>query len=158
VHALVATFPADTDVPPSEGAVRALTLVDRADAGIVSIALFESEEQARQAAAAAEAGTVETYDVATEQLRPGRPARYARVATHHGFPMRDVSPAPIAGLEGLAGWLMLIDRRSGKGLGILLFESEEALERGDAFVSEASPGTAGPASDVAFYDVGLARS
>jgi hypothetical protein len=35
-----------------------------------------------------------------------------------------------AGLEG-ANMLMLVDRMSGKGLGITLFESEEAMRRGD---------------------------
>lgn len=35
-----------------------------------------------------------------------------------------------AGLEG-AKVLMLVDRMSGKGLGITLFESEEAMRRGD---------------------------
>jgi hypothetical protein len=149
VQARVTTLPADTDrrilEKAVEGAVRSLALVRRDDGNVLSIALFDAE------AAACESG--EVYAVATEQLRPERRARYARVATHHGFPMRDVSPAPIAGLEGLAGWMMLIDRRSGKGLGILLFESEEALRRGDEFVSAADPGTAGPARHVELYDV-----
>ena len=34
-----------------------------------------------------------------------------------------------AGLEG-AKMLMLVDRRTGKGIGVTLFESEEAMERG----------------------------
>jgi hypothetical protein len=145
MHARVATFPAGTDVRPPEGATRALRLVHRDDGSVLSIALFDGEPTAEQ--------TGEVFAVATEQVRPDREARYARIGTHHGFPQRDVSPAPLVGLDGLAGWMMLIDRGSGKGLGILLFDSEEALQRGDAFVSAASPGTAGPTSSVEFYEV-----
>jgi hypothetical protein len=145
VHARVATLPAGTDVGPPEGAARTLTLVHRDDGSVLSIALFDGEPTAD--------ATGEVYAVATEQLRPGREARYARVGTHHGFPLRDVSAAPLVGLDGLAGWLMLIDRRSGTGLGILLFESEEALRRGDEVVSATDPGTAGPTSVVDFYEV-----
>ena len=35
-----------------------------------------------------------------------------------------------AGLEG-AKMLMLVNRETGKGLGVTLFESEEAMRRGD---------------------------
>jgi hypothetical protein len=145
MHARVATFPAGTDVRAPEGAARALVLVHRDDRSILSIALFDGEPTAGQ--------TGEVYAVATEQLRPERQARYARIGTHHGFPMRDVSPAPLVGLDGLAGWMMLIDRRSGTGLGILLFDSEETLRRGDELVSATDPGTAGPTSAVEFYEV-----
>jgi hypothetical protein len=145
MHARVATFPAGTDVRPPEGAARALTLVHRDDRSVLSIALFDGEP------AADDAG--EVYAVATEQVRPDRQARYARIGTHHGFPMRDVSPAPLVGLDGLAGWMMLIDRRSGNGLGVLLFDSEDTLRSGDELVSAVSPGTAGPTSSVEFYEV-----
>jgi hypothetical protein len=145
VHARVTTFPAGGDVEQPVGAQRSLVLVHREDGTILSIALFDGEPTADQ--------TGEVFAVATEQLRLDRQARYARVGTHHGFPMRDVSPSPLVGLDGLAGWMMLIDRRSGKGLGILLFESEDTLRRGDEFVSAADPGTAGPTSAVDFYDV-----
>jgi hypothetical protein len=143
--ARVATFAAGTDVGPPEGAARALTLVHRDDGRVLSIALFDGEPTADQSG--------EVYGVATEQIRPERQARYARVGIHHGFPMRDVSPAPLVGLDGLAGWMMLIDRRSGEGLGILLFESEDALRRGDEVVKATEPGTAGPTSAVDFYEV-----
>jgi hypothetical protein len=125
-------------------------LAHRDDGGVLSIALFDGEPTTDQ--------TGEVFAVATEQLRPEREARYARVSTHHGFPMRDVSPSPLVGLDGLAGWMMLIDRRSGKGLGILLFDSEDTLRRGDEFVSAADSGTAGPASAVDFYDVAFVGS
>jgi hypothetical protein len=149
VHARVEARSADTDrrvlEMPVEGAARSLALVHREDGSILRIGLFEDEPTAGQAD--------EVYAVATEELRAERQARYARVGTHHGFPLRDVSPAPLVGLDGLAGWMMLIDRRSGKGLGILLFDSEDALRRGDEFVGAADPGTAGPTSSVGLYDV-----
>ena len=145
MHARVATFPADADVPRPEGAARALTLVHRDDRSVLSIALFDGEPAADQSG--------EVYAVATEQLRPERQARYARIGRHHGFPLRDVSPAPLVGLDGLAGWMMLIDRRSGEGLGVLLFDSEDTLRRGDEVVRATDPGTAGPTSTVDFYEV-----
>jgi hypothetical protein len=145
VHARVTTLPAGGDVPPPAGASRSLVLLHREDGSILSIALFDGEPTEDQSG--------DVYAVATQQLRSERDARYARVGTHHGFPLRDVSPAPLVGLDGLAGWLMLIDRSSGTGLGILLFDSEDALRRGDEFVSAADPGTAGPTSAVDFYDV-----
>jgi hypothetical protein len=43
------------------------------------------------------------------------------------------------GLEG-AKMLMLVDRQSGKGIGITLFESEEAMRRGDEALNAMSPG------------------
>lgn len=144
MHARVATFPPGTDprtIGQAEDALRSLALVHRDTGSVLSIALVEGEPSGA------------AYAVATEEVRPGVQARYARVGTHHGFPRRDVSPAPLVGLDGLAGWLMLIDRNSGEGLGILLFDSEEALRRGDEFVAAADPGTAGPTSAVDFYDV-----
>jgi hypothetical protein len=141
VYARVVTFAPGGDAPRAEGAARTLTLVHRDDGRVLSISLFEGEP------------APDAYAVATEELRPGREARHARVGTHHGFPLRDVSPAPLVGLDGLAGWLMLIDRRSGDGLGILLFDSEDALRRGDEVVRATDPGTAGPTSSVDFYDV-----
>ena len=66
---------------------------------------------------------------------------YARVATFEGDPANvdeaistvrgDVeSGNPPPGLEG-AKMLMLVNRESGKGLGITLFESEEALKNSE---------------------------
>ena len=80
---------------------------------------------------------------------------YARVARHQGDPMRDVSPAPLVELEGVAGLMMLIDRRSGKGLGVVVFDSEEAMRRGDAAINEYGPGTAGETTSVEFYEVAV---
>ena len=161
MHARVATYSAGTDsrhlATSVEGATRSLVLVHRDDGSILSIAFFDDEEAAARGDAetgpTARPTAVVVYAVANDRVRPERQARCARVSTHEGHPMRDVSPSPLVGLEGLAGLTMLIDRRSGKGLGILLFESEAALEQGHEFVSAARPGTAGQTSAIEFYDV-----
>jgi hypothetical protein len=56
-------------------------------------------------------------------------------------------------LEG-ARLLMLVDRASGGMIGVTLFESEEALRRGDEAMN-AGPGNAGSRSGVEFYEVPL---
>jgi hypothetical protein len=88
---------------------------------------------------------------------------YARVATFEADPAKldesisrirsDVeSGSPRPGLEG-AKMLMLIDRETGKGLGITLFESEEAMQRGDQALNAMSPGEGAQRTSVAFYEV-----
>jgi hypothetical protein len=87
---------------------------------------------------------------------------YARVATFQGDPANvgqsidhvrsQVTADPPPGLEG-AKFLMLVDRASGKGLGITLFESEEARRRGDEALNQMNPGTGGARASVEFYDV-----
>lgn len=88
---------------------------------------------------------------------------YARVATFKGDPaMLDPaigrvraeveSDTPPPGLEG-AKMLMLIDRASGKGLGITLYESEEAMKRGDEALNAMDPGAGGSRTSVEFYEV-----
>jgi hypothetical protein len=57
-----------------------------------------------------------------------------------------------AGLEG-AKMLMLVNRESGKGLGITLFESEEAMRRGDEALDAMNPGTTERRTSVEFYEV-----
>ena len=66
---------------------------------------------------------------------------YARVATFESDPSKvddaiamvrsqvDSGETP-PGLEG-AKMLMLVNRETGKGVGVTLFESEEAMRRGD---------------------------
>jgi hypothetical protein len=89
---------------------------------------------------------------------------YARVATFQGDPATvddsinmvrsqvESGQAP-PGLEG-AKMLMLIDRGSGKGLGITLFESEDAMRRGDEVLNAMDPGpAAGQRTGVEFYEV-----
>ena len=88
---------------------------------------------------------------------------YARVATFESDPASvgdaiemvraDVESDDIpAGLEG-AKMLMLIDRESGKGLGITLFESEAAMRRGDEALNAMNPGENERRTSVEFFDV-----
>ena len=88
---------------------------------------------------------------------------YARVATFESDPSRideaikmvrssvesDDTPE---GLEG-AKMLMLIDRETGKGLGVTLFDSEEAMRRGDEALNAMSPGASERRTSVEFYEV-----
>jgi hypothetical protein len=53
-----------------------------------------------------------------------------------------------------AKFLMLVNRESGRVLGLTLFESEDAMRRGDAAMN-AGPGRAGSRSAVEFYEVPL---
>ena len=88
---------------------------------------------------------------------------YARVATFQGDPAKlDEGIArvqgeietgdPRPGLEG-AKMLMLVDRQTGKGLGVTLFESEEAMRRGDEALNAMTPGAGGSRTSVEFYEV-----
>lgn len=88
---------------------------------------------------------------------------YARVATFQGDPAgvdeaiasvrsEVESGDPPPGLEG-AKMLMLIDRESGKGLGVTLFESEEAMRRGDEVLNTMNPSGGGQRMSVEFYEV-----
>ena len=56
------------------------------------------------------------------------------------------------GLEG-AKMLMLVDRESGRGLGITLFDSEDAMRRGDEALNAMSPGASERRTSVEFYEV-----
>ena len=62
------------------------------------------------------------------------------------------SGEPPAGLEG-AKMLMLINRESGEGLGVTLFETEEAMRRGDEALNAMDPGAGGRRTAVEFYEV-----
>jgi hypothetical protein len=87
---------------------------------------------------------------------------YARVATFESDPAsvdqaiemvrNEVAGDTPAGLEG-AKMLMLIDRSSGKGLGITLFESEDAMRRGDEALNAMSPGGTERRTSVEFFEV-----
>jgi len=88
---------------------------------------------------------------------------YARVATFESDPSTiddaismvrsevesDQTPD---GLEG-AKMLMLINRETGKGLGVTLFESEDAMRRGDEALNAMSPGASERRTSVEFYEV-----
>jgi hypothetical protein len=57
-----------------------------------------------------------------------------------------------SGLEE-AKMLMLINRETGEGLGVTLFESEEAMRRGDAALNAMDPGAGAQRTAVEFYEV-----
>ena len=87
---------------------------------------------------------------------------YARVATFESDPAsvdgaistvrEEVSGETPAGLEG-AKMLMLVNRESGRGIGITLFESEEAMRRGDEALNAMNPGASERRTSVEFYEV-----
>ena len=56
------------------------------------------------------------------------------------------------GLEG-AKMLMLVNRETGKGLGVTLFESEEAMRRGDEALNAMNPGQTERRTSVEFFEV-----
>jgi hypothetical protein len=88
---------------------------------------------------------------------------YARVATFQSDPANvddaitmvraevEDSETP-EGLEG-AKMLMLVNRETGKGLGVTLFDSEEAMRRGDAALNAMSSGAGERRASVEFYEV-----
>jgi hypothetical protein len=88
---------------------------------------------------------------------------YARVATFESDPARVDEAIELVrgevesgqtpeGLEG-AKMLMLIDRKTGRGLGVTLFDSEEAMRRGDEALNAMSPGATERRVSVEFYEV-----
>lgn len=87
---------------------------------------------------------------------------YARVASFESDPARvddaiEMVRAGVAGdtppgLEG-AKMLMLVNRETGKGLGVTLFESEEAMRRGDEALNAMNPGTTERRTSVEFFEV-----
>ena len=88
---------------------------------------------------------------------------YARIATFESDPSTvDDAIAMVRsevaasetppGLEG-AKMLMLVDRKSGRGLGITLFADEEAMRRGDEALNAMSPGGTESRVSVEFYEV-----
>lgn len=56
------------------------------------------------------------------------------------------------GLEG-AKMLMLVNRQTGKGIGVTLFESEDAMRRGDEALNAMNPGGSERRTSVEFYEV-----
>jgi hypothetical protein len=88
---------------------------------------------------------------------------YARVATFESDPAKVDDAIELVrsevesgetpeGLEG-ARMLMLVDRESGKGLGVTLFETEDAMRRGDEALNAMSPGASERRTSVEFYEV-----
>ena len=87
---------------------------------------------------------------------------YARVATFESDPARvDDAIAMIRaqvdgevpqGLEG-AKMLMLVNRETGKGVGVTLFETEDAMRRGDEALNAMNPGPTERRVSVEFFEV-----
>ena len=91
---------------------------------------------------------------------------YARVATfEHGDDVdqaieqvgQDVQGDPPPGLEGAKGMLMLVDRANKKSMGIILFDSEDEMKRGDWALNAMSPTDGGKRLGVEFYEVPVSR-
>jgi heme-degrading monooxygenase HmoA len=88
---------------------------------------------------------------------------YARVATFESDPANiDDAIAMVRGEvesgetpEGLedAKMLMLVNRETGRGLGVTLFDSEEAMRRGDTALNAMNPGASEERTSVEFYEV-----
>jgi len=64
----------------------------------------------------------------------------------------EVQGSTPAGLEG-AKMLMLVNRETGKGVGITLFDSEDAMHRGDEALNAMSPGGTERRTSVEFFEV-----
>jgi len=88
---------------------------------------------------------------------------YARVATFQSDPgnlddaidmvRSEVESGNVPeGLEG-AKMLMLVDRESGKSIGVTLFESEEAMRRGHEALNAMNPGDTEQRTSVELYEV-----
>jgi hypothetical protein len=87
---------------------------------------------------------------------------YARVATFESDPntvddaiklvREEVAGDTPEGLEG-AKMLMLVNRENGKGIGVTLFDSEEAMRRGDEALNNMSPGGSEQRVSVEFFEV-----
>jgi hypothetical protein len=88
---------------------------------------------------------------------------YARVATFESRPenvddaiallrAQVESEETPPGLEG-AKMLMLINRETGKGVGVTLFESEDAMRRGDETLNAMNPGAVERRVSVEFFEV-----
>jgi hypothetical protein len=87
---------------------------------------------------------------------------YARVATFQSDPAdidraiamvrEEVAGQTPAGLEG-AKMLMLVNRETGKGVGVTLFDSEDAMRRGDEALNAMNPGASERRTSVEFFEV-----
>ena len=93
---------------------------------------------------------------------------YARVATFdHGSAEgvdkmleaigQESQSGPPPGLEEAKGFMIFVDREKGKSQGIIFFENEEALKRGDEVLNNMSPDDDAEArrTSVEYYEVPL---
>jgi hypothetical protein len=93
---------------------------------------------------------------------------HARVATFEGDPAaldqmlegirKDVeSGNRPPGLEDAKGVMILVDRTSGKTMGITFFDDEAGLKRGDEALNSMSPDGPSQRTGVEFYEVPIQR-
>jgi len=68
------------------------------------------------------------------------------------------SDAPPAGLEDAKEVMLFVDRANGSGMAVILFESEEAMKRGDEALNSMSPGGSVRRTAVEFYELAVRRS
>jgi hypothetical protein len=88
---------------------------------------------------------------------------YARVATFESDPAKLDDAITVVRSEVESGetppgledtkMLMLVNRETGKGVGVTLFDSQEAMRRGDEALNAMSPGTSERRTSVEFYEV-----
>lgn len=67
----------------------------------------------------------------------------------------EAQSGPPPGLEDAKGFVVFVDRENAKSVGIIFFDSEEALKRGDEVLNNMSPGDESGAkrTSVDFYEV-----
>jgi hypothetical protein len=72
--------------------------------------------------------------------------------------MMDAGEVP-PGLEDARRSIMLVDRRTGAGLGLTFFDSEDAMRRGDQALNEMAPPAdmTGKRTSVEMYEVAIDR-
>jgi hypothetical protein len=88
----------------------------------------------------------------------GDPARLGEAIEGVRARVESGSESPPEGLEGAKEVWMLVDRQTGTGLGITLFESEEEMRRGDEALNAMSPPVpeaSGSRTGVELYEVAL---
>jgi hypothetical protein len=73
----------------------------------------------------------------------------AAIEEARGFAASGNVPPELAG----AKMLMLVDRQSGGRLVVAMFDTEEAMRKGDAAMNAGQPRNAGRRSSVEFYEV-----
>jgi hypothetical protein len=59
------------------------------------------------------------------------------------------------GLESVKSMMMLVNRESGKGMGLTFFDSEEELRSGDEALSNMNPQAGGRRTSVEVYEVAV---
>ncbi len=91
---------------------------------------------------------------------------YARIARFEGGDLAEADEAVARvreqmqgdrppGLEAAKRFLMLVDRENGRGLGVMFFESEEDMRRGDEALNALNPQGSARRTSVEMYEVAI---